>query len=124
MTDPSVGFMIHARDGLGVENRLTETGVATDREVDDIEQNLREAASGGSGWVSTRSCWIWHFIGSKHLDGPGNADTRRSLVMSPNALHEGVPTPANRLSRAVLKRCVRAPAEAEYRREPPLFSSR
>ena len=50
-----------------------------------------------------RSCWIWHFIGSKHLDRPGNADTRRSLVMSPNARHEGVPTPANRLSRAVLK---------------------
>jgi SAM-dependent methyltransferase len=50
---PSIGFMIHAGAVSALKERLTETGVATDGEVNGIEQTLREAASGGFGWVST-----------------------------------------------------------------------
>jgi ubiquinone/menaquinone biosynthesis C-methylase UbiE len=53
VTDPSVGFTIHAGAVSALRDRLTETGVTTGREIDDMEATLEEAASRDSGWVST-----------------------------------------------------------------------
>lgn len=53
VTDPSVGFTIHAGAVSALRDRLAETGVTTGREIDDMEATLEEAASRDSGWVST-----------------------------------------------------------------------
>lgn len=58
VADPSIGFAIHAGAVSALKDRLTETGVATDREVDDIEQTLRKPRPVASAGSRPRSCSI------------------------------------------------------------------
>ena len=51
--EPPVGFDIHASAVAALKTRLVGTGVAAGTEVDELEQTLRQAASGQDGWVTS-----------------------------------------------------------------------
>jgi hypothetical protein len=53
VVEPPVGFDIHASAVAALKTRLVGTGVAAGAEVDELEQTLRQAASGQDGWVTS-----------------------------------------------------------------------
>jgi SAM-dependent methyltransferase len=51
--DPEVGFEIHANTLAAARERATQSGVATEREIDDLIRSLRAAKSDAHEWVSS-----------------------------------------------------------------------
>jgi ubiquinone/menaquinone biosynthesis C-methylase UbiE len=51
--DPAVGFEIHATTTAAARDRATKAGVATEREIDDLIQGIREAKPIEHEWVSS-----------------------------------------------------------------------
>ena len=50
---PEVGFEIHANTVAAARERAVRSGVATEREIDDLIADLRAARTAGHGWVSS-----------------------------------------------------------------------
>jgi hypothetical protein len=51
--DPELGFELHASTMAAARERATRSGVATERQIDDLVLGLRAAKADGHEWVSS-----------------------------------------------------------------------
>jgi hypothetical protein len=50
--DPELGFEIHASTLVAARERATQSGVATQQEIDSLVLSLRQAKGGEYSWVA------------------------------------------------------------------------
>ncbi len=53
ITDPELGFDLHAATLLAARERAVASGIAAGQQIDDLVSDLRAAKGGGYEWVST-----------------------------------------------------------------------
>jgi SAM-dependent methyltransferase len=53
LTDPELGFGLHAATLLAARERAIASGIATGQQIDDLVSDLRAAKGGGYEWVSS-----------------------------------------------------------------------